>query len=103
MNYMKVENIIITNFSGSKICFTTIDNYTVNAYFKVTYIGDDYYFRADQILITGERMEIQAINIGYYNKLNKGSKIYKDIIGLNVEVVTDKVLINKIEKESDFI
>lgn len=82
----------------------TEDSIRINDMLSLEYCESTYYFRPIEVHFTDEGTTVILKECGYWaDKLNNVNGInYKNLIGLNLSVMTDKEIIKTIDEESRY-
>jgi len=97
----KIE--LTPDYKGSKISFHTDEPVWPSQFVKFTYRDKEYPYKIVLVRTTGNLLEIEAVECGYYNKISDSRKIdIRSIIHLDVELITDKEENAKVIAEASF-
>jgi len=87
---------------GLYVNFTSSENLVKGQNLKVLFESKPHYFEVSDISINGGNLEVSAREVGYWeNKFDRNKDFdLRKIIGLDVEIVTDKETVSKIHEMS---
>lgn len=109
MELLKITNanLILSNkreriSGGVYVNFTSSENVVKGQNLKVLFEAKPHYFEVSDISINGDNLEVSAKEVGYWaNKFDNNKDFdLRKIVGLDVEIVTDKETIAKIHEMS---
>lgn len=87
-----------------ELYLTTKSNINYNDMLTLEYDGKSYYFRPTEVIINKEGITAIVKERGYWgDKLGRRKDVnYKDLLGLEVFVVTDENVIKRVDEESTY-
>lgn len=87
-----------------ELYLTTKSNINYNDMLTLEYNGESYYFRPTEVITSKECVTAIVKERGYWmDKLGRRKDVnYKDLIGMEVFIVTDVDVIKKVDTESTY-
>lgn len=108
-NFMKISDAKITNSDrktrvsgGLYITFSTNINLIKDSYLELKYKEETHYFKVSNISIKDNILEIDAVESGYWARKFESKENFdlRELIGLPIIHITDKIKIEKIHEMS---
>jgi hypothetical protein len=103
MENLKINSCNINERKGLAITFTSNDNVIIKSKFGLIHNEVEHYFEVIEISATPHNpLQIKAIEIGYYHMFHKSKEDIRNILGLDVFLITDAEKIKQVSQESHY-